>query len=573
MIDIEKVLKSQYPSISNLPNFAENSIYFSLKKLFYQNEINEFLEKNSNSTGMDFIRKVLEHFNFGYSVSNKDIENIPSEGKVVIIANHPLGALDSFALLDLVTSVRSDVRIVANSVLMNIEPISPLLLPVDNLTGAISKASFKNIVRALDNEEAVIFFPSGEVSRVRPTGIKDTTWRSGFLHLAKKTNSPILPIFINARNSWLFYAISMIYKNAATLLLAREMFNKKDKTISFNVGELVPQNSISLKSLNTKTEINLLKKHLYKVSKGKKGVFTTQKCIAHQEDRQKLKKELSECELLGKTSDGKKIYLADYDKDSSIIRELGRLREYSFRKVGEGTGKKRDIDKYDVYYRHLVLWDEDELEIVGAYRLGESDTIMQMDEGKDSFYTSSLFDLNDSFEPYLSNSIELGRSFVQPKYWGSRALDYLWFGIGAYIRTRPNLKYMFGPVSMSASYPKLARNLLIFFYKNYFGSDDDIVVSKNRYIMTKKEIDECRNIFSCDDYVADFKVLKQTLSNMNISVPTLYRQYSELCEEGGVKFLDFGEDKDFENCIDGFLLLEVEKIKDSKRKRYMQVLE
>ncbi|MFW6307609.1 MAG: GNAT family N-acetyltransferase, partial [Campylobacterales bacterium] len=325
--------------------------------------------------------------------------------------------------------------------------------------------------------------------------------------------------------------------------------------------------------LNTKTEINLLKKHLYKVSKGKKGVFTTQKCIAHQEDRQKLKKELSECELLGKTSDGKKIYLADYDKDSSIIRELGRLREYSFRKVGEGTGKKRDIDKYDVYYRHLVLWDEDELEIVGAYRLGESDTIMQMDEGKDSFYTSSLFDLNDSFEPYLSNSIELGRSFVQPKYWGSRALDYLWFGIGAYIRTRPNLKYMFGPVSMSASYPKLARNLLIFFYKNYFGSDDDIVVSKNRYIMTKKEIDECRNIFSCDDYVADFKVLKQTLSNMNISVPTLYRQYSELCEEGGVKFLDFGEDKDFENCIDGFLLLEVEKIKDSKRKRYMQVLE
>jgi putative hemolysin len=573
MIDIEKVLKSQYPSITNLPNFAEKSIYFSLKKLFYQNEINDFLENNSNLVGMEFIRKVLDYFNFGYSVSNKDIENIPSEGKVVIIANHPLGALDSFALLDLITSVRSDVRIVANSVLMNIDPVSPLLLPVDNMTGAISKASFKNIVKALDNEEAVIFFPSGEVSRVRPTGIKDTTWRSGFLHLAKKTNSPILPIFINARNSWLFYAVSMIYKNAATLLLAREMFNKRDKTISFSVGELVPQSSISLKSLNTKTELNLLKKHLYKVSRGKKGVFVTQKCIAHQEDRQKLKKELSECELLGKTGDGKKIYLADYDKDSSIIRELGRLREYSFRKVGEGTGKKRDVDKYDVYYKHLVLWDEEELEIVGAYRLGESDTIMQMDEGKDSFYTSSLFELREGFSPYLRNSIELGRSFVQPKYWGSRALDYLWFGIGAYVRTRPNLKYMFGPVSMSASYPKLARNLLIFFYKNYFGNDDDMVVSKNRYIMTKKEIDECESMFSCNDYVGDFKILKQTLSNMNISVPTLYRQYSELCDEGGVKFLDFGEDKDFENCIDGFLLLNVDMIKDSKRKRYIQTLE
>lgn len=569
MINVEKALFGLYPSMKKLPLFMQRGIIFSLRKLFYEKEINEFIEKNKDIYGIEFARKVLEHFNFSYTVSNKDRENIPANGKVVIIANHPLGGLDSFALLDLVFSVRSDVRIVANSVLKAIEPLNSLLLPVDNMSGAISKESFKAMVGALNNEEAVIFFPSGEVSRVRPTGIKDTRWRSGFLHIAKKTDSPILPIFINARNSWKFYTVSMIYKNAATLLLAHEMFNKRNKTISMVVGELIPQDTINARLLNAKTELSLLKKHLYRISKGKKGVFPTQNCIAHPEDRQKLKKELSECELLGETSDRKKIYLVDYAKDSTIMRELGRLREYTFRKVGEGTGKKRDLDQYDVYYRHLVLWDDERLEIVGAYRIGESDVIMQMDAREGAFYTASLFEFKPSFRPHLSDSIELGRSFVQPKYWGSRALDYLWFGIGAYIKTRPNLKYMFGPVSISASYPKMARNLMIFFYKNYFGPNEEIVVSKNRYLMTKKEIDECRTIFDGNNYLEDFKRLKQNLSHMGQTVPTLYRQYSELCEEGGVQFLDFGEDRDFENCIDGFLLLDVNKIKESKRKRYL----
>lgn len=569
MIDVQKAVLNLYPSVSKLPAFTQKAIFYFLRRLFYEKEINEFLEKNRDIQGIEFARKAMEHFNFGYTVSNKDKENIPSNGKVIIIANHPLGGLDSFALLDLVYSVRRDVRIVANRVLNAIEPIAPMLLPVDNMTGSISKDSFKAMIKALDNEEAVIFFPSGEVSRARPTGIRDTVWRSGFLHLAKRADAPILPIFINARNSWMFYTVSMIYKNAATLLLAKEMFNKENKTISMVVGELIPQANVTSKGLNPKTELGLLKKHLYRISKGKKGVFPTQKCIAHPEDVQKLRKELGECELLGETGDGKKIYLVDYAKDSAIMRELGRLREYTFRKVGEGTGKKRDLDHYDVYYRHLVLWDEDELEIVGAYRIGESDAIMEMDAKENALYTASLFEFREGFRPYLKDSIELGRSFVQPKYWGSRALDYLWFGIGAYIKTRPNLKYMFGPVSLSASYPKMARNLLIFFYKHYFGCDKEIVVSKNRYIMTKKEIDECREIFCCDNYIEDFKRLKQNLMHMNQSVPTLYRQYSELCEEGGVKFLDFGEDRDFENCIDGFLLLDVTKIKESKRKRYM----
>lgn len=171
MIDVQKAVLNLYPSVSKLPAFTQKAIFYFLRRLFYEKEINEFLEKNRDIQGIEFARKAMEHFNFGYTVSNKDKENIPSNGKVIIIANHPLGGLDSFALLDLVYSVRRDVRIVANRVLNAIEPIAPMLLPVDNMTGSISKDSFKAMIKALDNEEAVIFFPSGEVSRARPTGI------------------------------------------------------------------------------------------------------------------------------------------------------------------------------------------------------------------------------------------------------------------------------------------------------------------------------------------------------------------------------------------------------------------
>ncbi len=570
MIDVQETLLKSYPVFfSRMPKFFKTVFISTLRRLFHEKEINSFLAKNSDLSGIAFIEKVLEHFNFEYRVSNKEIENIPSSGKVVIISNHPLGGLDSLALLLLIYSVRKDVKILANEILMAIEPISELLLPVDNMSNKSTKESIKTIIKSLNNEEALIIFPAGEVSRVRPTGIKDTKWKSGFLRFAKKSNAPILPVFINARNSSLFYFVSMLYKRAAALFLVHEMFNKNNKTINIKVGELIPIEAISSTGLNDKMQITLLKKHLYKISKNKRGIFLTQKCISHPEDRKELKKELNSSKLLGETNDGKKIYLCEYKKDSALIREIGRLREFTFRKVGEGSGKKRDIDSYDIYYKHLVLWDEDELELVGAYRLGVSNEIMELECGHEGFYTASLFSFHEDFFPYLRDSIELGRSFVQPKYWGSRALDYLWFGIGAYLKEHTNIKYMFGPVSLSASYPKMARELIVYFYSKYFGEDDLIVTSKNRFILTKQEQSECGNILNSGNYIDDFRILKKHLSHMGITIPTLYKQYSELCDNRGVRFLDFGVDPDFENCIDGFILVEVNKIKEIKRNRYI----
>jgi putative hemolysin len=568
MINLQKAVLQKFPFFSKYPKFIKSPFFSVLKKIIHEKDINDFLRENKEHKNFDFIDAVLDYFDFGYMVSNKSKQNIPSSGKVVIIANHPLGSLDALSLVKLVKEVRSDIKVVANDMLMQIDNLQDILLPVDNLKNKSTKDSIKKIYDSLNNEEAIIIFPAGEVSRARPTGIKDTKWRGGFLKFALKAKAPILPVFIDAKNSTLFYTVSSINKNISTMLLPNEMFNKRNKSISFKVGELIPYESVNIKHISDKEKVELLKKHLYKISKNKVGVFKTQTSIIHPIDKKELKKALKETQDLGVTHDKKKILLYSYSGDETILKEIGRLREYTFRKVGEGTGAKVDIDKYDYYYKHIILWDEESLEIVGAYRIGVGKQIMES-KGFMGFYSHTLFEYSDEFISKLEDSIELGRSFVQPKYWGSRALDYLWFGIGAYLKQNPQIKYMYGTVSISDTYTITAKSMLVYYYNKHFGNKDSLVNANTKFVIPKEEREIFDGVFVSSDRVEEFKTLKQNLSYIDATVPTLYKQYSDLCEDGGVEFLDFGVDKDFNNCLDGFIMVSIDKIKKSKIKRYM----
>ena len=567
MIDIQKEIEKKFPNINKKDNFLKKSLFKVAKKIVHEDSINQFLTQNAHLKGFEFVDAVLDYFDFDYTVSSSDLQNIPTSGKVVIIANHPLGGLDALCLLRLISTVRKDVKIVANDFLAGFEALNSLLIPIDNYKLRQSKNDIKKIYEALNNEEAIILFPAGEVSRATPKGIKDPTWNKGFLNFAQNSNAPILPIFLDAKNSKTFYTISIINKTFSTLLLSHEMFNKKSKRIGIKVGQIIPNENITPKGIDKKFLLNLYKKHLYSLKKGKKSFFETQSAIAHPVSRIDLLNELKKSKLIGQTSDGKKIFLYDYTEDSIVLKELGRLRELSFRKVGEGVNKKRDTDKYDIYYQHIILWDENDLEIVGSYRIGNSDFIFK-NIGVKGFYSNNLFKYNEEFTPYLKNSIELGRSFVQPKYWGTRALDYLWFGIGAYLKNNPNIKYMFGPVSMSASFPTVAKDMMIFYYSHYYGEKEELVEAKTPY-QYSNNISEIKELFNLEDKKKDFKLLKSTLANIGCSVPTLYKQYSEITEDGGIKFLSFNIDKDFGDCIDGFILVEVDKIKESAKNRYI----
>ncbi len=569
MLNVEQVLSERFPGFfSNKPRLLTKPMLTLMRMLFHEREVNRFLEEHRGVHGFDFIEKVLEYFNLDYLVSNRELENIPPTGRVVVVANHPLGALDALSLIQMISRVRTDIRVVANDLLSALEPLQELLLPVDNLGGGSSRKGIKQVYAALEREELVIIFPAGEVSRLRPNGVRDVRWKGGFLQFIRRTDAPMLPIFIDARNSPLFYAVSMLYKPVAALLLVGEMFRQHSNTISFRIGELLPAAHLNAEGIRPKARLRMVRKHFYRVAKRKAGVFTTERSIAHPESRQALKKALAKGQLLGQTGDGKRILLVDWEPGSALMREIGRLRELSFRKVGEGTGRRRDSDSYDVHYRHLVLWDESELEVVGSYRLGEAGNILR-DHGMTGLYTHSLFKFDSAFETYASEAIELGRSFVQPRYWGSRALDYLWQGLGAYLRHHPHIRYLFGPVSISARYPRQACDLMVHFYRHYFGCRYLLGEARIPYKLSLPSQEECSALFSGQDVERDFRELKHRLSLYGLTIPTLYKQYTDLCEPGGVCFLDFGVDPDFANCTDGMILVDVKSVKAAKRKRYL----
>lgn len=567
MFTVDEILAQQYPKLDN-NSFLCSPIKPILRRMLHEQEFINFALKYPHLQDIDFVEQVLEFFHFSYTVSNRDRENIPISGRVIIVANHPIGSLDGLALLKLIREVRSDVRIIANNLLMFVKPLRSCLIPVNNMGGATSKSSIRAIGRALENEEAIILFPAGEVSRLGPKGIRDGKWNKGFVTIAAKTHSPVLPIHIKGRNSAAFYTASMLCRPLSTAMLISEMFRHRRHQIRFTVGNIIPHASYLAIPLKAVDKARLFKKHVYRIGKGRKPILQTESGIARPERRSDLKKALSEAELLGRTPDGKKIFLYQGPGSSPILREIGWLREVTFRTVGEGTGRRRDMDHFDSSYQHLILWDEDDLEIVGAYRFIDADKAVA-DQGIAGLYTSSLFNLNPECHWFLRQSLELGRSFVQRRYWGKRSLDYLWYGIGAYLARNPGYRYLFGPVSISNSMPIAAKELLIYFYSLYFGRATDRAFSKNPFHFSRP-IEELGSAFSGTDYKNDFKKLKVMLANMGTAVPTLYKQYTGLCKSGGVCFLGFNVDPDFNDSVDGLVVVDLDKLKPKKRKRYIE---
>lgn len=356
----------------------------------------------------------------------------------------------------------------------------------------------------------------------------------------------------------------MIYKPLATALLVKEMFKQRRKHLPMRIGELIPFESYHQTSISLKDQVKLMKRHLYRIGGNKKGIFDTQAPVAPPEDRKELSRAMKQCEHLGLTSDGKSIYLYQHNSCSPIMREIGRLREIAFRAVGEGTNKRRDIDHYDSHYYHLVLWDDNDLEIVGAYRFGDAKLLTQP-EHPTGLYSSTLFEYDDQNEALFDEGLELGRSFVQPRYWGKRSLDYLWFGIGAFLNQYPKYRYLFGAVSLSNTYPAPAKDLIVQFYSTYFPAKFGSAKSVRPYTVSQDVL----HTFTGEDYKQEFTELKHLLANMGVNVPTLYKQYSEICKSSGVAFLDFNIDPDFNDCIDGLVVVDLTQLKDKKRQRYL----
>ncbi len=235
MFSLDNVLDDLWPQARPAPWQKK-----LLKKLFYEEEFQQFADRHRHLKGLDTVEQVLEYLNIRCAIPAHDLEQIPEYGPLVIIANHPTGTLDGLALLYAVSRVRRDVKVVTNRMLTHLEPLSSLFIPVDNIHGRTAKAALQQMDQQLQAGGVLIFFPAGEVSRLTRRGIRDKKWHSGFIKLAAKYRAPLLPAWINARNSALFYASTLISDNLPLLLLMQQMFRRRNSSLPVRIGQQIP---------------------------------------------------------------------------------------------------------------------------------------------------------------------------------------------------------------------------------------------------------------------------------------------------------------------------------------------
>ncbi len=526
-------------------------------------QVEAFLQANAGLQDFDFVAAALDHLQVRYVIDPAELARIPATGRLLIVANHPSGAIDALALLDAVGRVRRDVKIVANDLLSVLEPLSGLLSPVRILGGRPTAQSLHAIDQALRAEQCVIVFPAGEVARLGLRGVTDGRWRRGFLRFARGNGAPVLPVRIEARNSALFYGASALFKPAGTALLAREMFARRAHRIALRVGRPLdlPADGEPQRLLRE------VRRELFSLGR-RRGeaddvLPASPQALIEPLDAAAVRAGVEAMPLLGRTFDGKQIRVGRLAAGSALLREIGRLRELTFRAVGEGTGQRLDVDLYDSWYEHIVLWDADAMRIAGAYRVARGASVLG-ERGLAGLYTASLFRYADDAVMRIAQGMELGRSFVVPEYWGSRSIDYLWQGIGAYLARHPNVRYLFGPVSISAALPAQAREQIVAYYARYYGSGPACAVSRQPFVYQAAPPE-----FGEVDAATAFRVLRDNLDALGATLPMLYKQYTDLCEPGGARFLAFGVDPAFSDAVDGLIEVDLHTLRPKKRERYL----
>ncbi|MCU0453268.1 MAG: lysophospholipid acyltransferase family protein [Bacteroidetes bacterium] len=566
-LDLTAILEMRAPKLlARIPASLWKPALGALRRLLALRQVEQYLFDLSPFRNDAFVDEVFELLDVSFAVTQRDLNRIPAEGPLIVVANHPLGALDSLALLRMIRTVRPEARIVANDVLVLLEPIREMLIPVNNMTGSGGRRTVEFITSALADHQAIVLFPAGEVSRLRPTGIVDGPWQRSAVRLAQKHRATVLPVHIEARNSVWFYLASTLWKPLGTMLLPRELFRQRGANFRIKIGNPIPAHAFD--RLNATEATERLRKQVYAIPSGRATELPTQEPLPRAMDVRAIREELGRAQLLGLLPDGKQAYVTTAERTPGLLREVGRLREATFRSVREGTGKRIDMDAFDRWYDHLVLWDDERLSIVGAYRLapcGKLTTPWSVDR----LYTADAFHMSLTFRRLLPESLELGRSFLQQTYWNTNALEYLWQSIGTYLSYHPRVRYLFGTVSLSDSYPAEAKEKIVGYYQTWFGAPKGLVKAKTPYVMTREAQGRNEAFFVGQDHREDFRLLKAWLRERGLVVPTLFRQYVELCEVGGARFLDFAIDESFGGCVDGFIMLDLWTMTRDKRERYL----
>jgi len=539
------------------------------------NQVNELFAQAQPKQGPEFVDAILKGCGVEIEFDERELRNIPKEGSFIAIANHPYGGIEGMVLLKILCMVRPDAKIMANFLLKKIPNLSDYFVavnPFENIEHSSSISGLKTTMELLAGGTPIGIFPAGEVStfKVDKQEVTDRMWHPVVGKLIAKSKVPVVPIYFHGNNGVLFNLLSMIHPALRTAKLPSELFNKHGHTIRLRIGKPIQVEDIP-DYYNATKLLNFLRAKTYALGAGldedkkifnPRNLFKIKKlpaAIASETPVAILEKEVEPLREHYKvwTEKNYEVFIAPTASIPNIIREIGRLRELTFREIGEGTNKSSDLDEYDIYYHHLFIWDTDAKLIVGAYRIGLGDEIFYS-LGKKGFYVAELFKIKEQFTPILKKSLELGRSFIRKEYQQKPLpLFLLWKGILKYLIDNPRYRYLIGPVSISNTFSNFSKSLIVdYINRNHFDHE------MAQYVRPRKKFKVDFSSVDTDILMAgedSFKGLDNLISEVETStmkVPVLLRQYIAL----NAKIICFNIDPKFADCLDGFLVLDLQKV-------------
>jgi putative hemolysin len=355
-----------------------------------------------------------------------------------------------------------------------------------------------------------------------------------------------------------------------TAKLPSELFNKQGHTIKLRIGKPIQVEDIP-DYYNATKLLNFLRAKTYALGAGldedkrifnPRNLFKIKKlpaAIAPETPAAALEKEVEPLREQYKvwTEKNYEVFIAPTASIPNIIREIGRLRELTFREIGEGTNKSTDLDEYDIYYHHLFIWDTDAKLIVGAYRIGLGDEIFYS-LGKKGFYVAELFKIKEQFTAVLKKSLELGRSFIRKEYQQKPLpLFLLWKGILKYLIDNPRYRYLIGPVSISNTFSNFSKSLIVdYINRNHFDHEMAQYVRPRKKFKVDFSSIDTDLLMSGEDSFKGLDNLISEVETRTMKVPVLLRQYIAL----NAKIICFNIDPKFADCLDGFLVLDLQKV-------------
>jgi len=569
------ITRAEFAKATKLDKLRMPGLAALLMELMKINQVNELFAQAQPKQGPEFVDAILEGCGVSIDFDERDLKNIPTTGGFIAIANHPYGGIEGMVLLKMLCMVRPDAKLMANFLLKKIPNLSDYFIavnPFENIDHSSSISGLKNTLELLQNGTPIGIFPAGEVStyQLETQQVTDKKWHPVVGKIIAKAGLPVVPIYFHGNNGLLFNLLSMIHPTLRTAKLPSELFNKQGHTIKLRIGKPIQVADIPYGGNTTKL-LNYLRARTYALGTGiaeekrlfrRRSIFKIKKSpkpIAEETASDILEKEVEELrpDYTVWTEKNYEVFICPTEAIPNIILEIGRLREISFREVGEGSNKSIDLDEYDIYYNQLFIWDRDAKMIVGAYRIGLGDEIFYS-LGKKGFYTAELFKIKGQFTPVLKKSLELGRSFIRKEYQQKPLpLFLLWKGILKYLIDNPRYRYLIGPVSISNSFSKFSKSLIVdYIYRNHFDHDMAQYVKPHKKFKVDFSSIDTDLLLEGEDSFKNIDSLIGEVETRSMKVPVLLRQYIAL----NAKIICFNIDPKFADCLDGFLVLDLEKV-------------